>query len=34
MLETISEAFRLYQNKRAELSGNDKIVELIERAIT
>ena len=24
MLETISEVFRLYQNNRAELSGNDK----------
>lgn len=34
MLETISEAFRLYQNNRAELNGHDKVVELIKRAIT
>lgn len=33
MLETISEPFRLYQNNKAELSGHEQVVELIERAI-
>lgn len=33
MLETISEPFRLYQNSKAELSGHEQVVELIERAI-